>query len=316
MHVVDSHTGGEPTRVILDGGPDLGTGPLAERARRLARDHTAFCNGVMREPRGQPAMVGALLVPPTDPECVTGVIYFDADAVLGMCGHGTIGLTVTLAHLGRIAPGTHRIETPAGVVTVTLIDAHTVQVTNIESRRVKKAAQVVVPEVGIVTGDVAYGGNWFFIVEPSPLPVRPDNIRALTDLAVAIRTAAHAQGVGGGPETPIDHVIFQDEVPGSDVHSRNFVLCPDDAYDRSPCGTGSSARLACLAADGRLAPGAEITQQSVIGSTYRLSYQPGPTGGVIPTLTGQAFIMAESTLVFDPEDPFRNGIPTVSAGNG
>lgn len=316
MHVVDSHTGGEPTRVILDGGPDLGTGPLAEQARRLARDHTAFCNGVMQEPRGQPAMVGALLVPPTDPDCVTGVIYFDAGAVLGMCGHGTIGLTVTLAHLGRIAPGTHRIETPAGVVTVTLIDTHTVQVTNIESRRVQKAAEVVVPDFGTVTGDVAYGGNWFFIVEPSPLPVRPDNIRALTDLAVAIRTAANAQGVGGGPDTPIDHVIFQDEVPGSNVHSRNFVLCPDDAYDRSPCGTGSSARLACLAADGRLAPGTEITQESVIGSSYRLSWQPGPTGGVIPTLTGQAFIMAESTLVFDPEDPFRDGIPTVFAGNG
>ncbi|MES0825118.1 proline racemase family protein [Ruegeria sp. SCP11] len=308
MHVIDSHTGGEPTRVILDGAPDLGTGPLAERAHRLANEHEGFYRSVMLEPRGQPAMVGALLVEPVDPSCVTGVIYFDVDAVLGMCGHGTIGLTVTLAHLGQIGVGTHRIETPAGVVTVELHDTSTVTVTNIESRRVHSDITLNVPGYGAVTGDVAYGGNWFFIVDPSPIPVETANIQQLTDMTVAIREASIAQGVGGERGEPIDHVIFQGDSLLPEVHSRNFVLCPDDNYDRSPCGTGSSARLACLAADGRLAPGETIVQHSVIGSAYRLSYQPGPNGGVIPSITGQAHIMAEATLIFDPNDPFRLGI--------
>ncbi len=308
MHVIDSHTGGEPTRVILDGGPDLGSGSLAERARRLAVEHSTFYQSVLLEPRGQPAMVGALLVGPVDPTCVTGVIYFDADAVLGMCGHGTIGLAVTLAHLGRIDVGSHRIETPAGVVEVALSDANTVTVTNIESRRVHHAATVTVDGLGTVTGDVAYGGNWFFIVDPSPIPVEPSNIRQLTDAAIAIRDATIARNIGGEQGQPIDHVIFQDASPKENVQSRNFVLCPDDTYDRSPCGTGSSARLACLAAEGRLAPGEEIIQESVIGSPYRLSYQPGRNGGVIPTLTGQAWVMAETRLIFDENDPFKNGI--------
>ncbi|MEP4768588.1 MAG: proline racemase family protein [Roseibium sp.] len=310
MHVIDSHTGGEPTRVILDGAPDLGSGPLAERAQRLATEHEAFYRSVMLEPRGQPAMVAALLVEPVDPTCVTGVIYFDVDAVLGMCGHGTIGLAVTLAQLGRIDVGQHRIETPAGVVTVKLHDANTVTVTNIESRRVHQDITLDVAGYGHVTGDVAYGGNWFFIVDPSPIPVEPANIRQLTDMTVAIREASITRGVGGEKGEPIDHVIFQDDSPDPSVHSRNFVLCPDDNYDRSPCGTGSSARLACLAADGRLAPSQEIIQQSVIGSSYRLSYQPGPNGGVIPSITGQAFVMAEATLLFNDNDPFRAGIET------
>ena len=306
--MIDSHTGGEPTRVILDGAPDLGTGPLTDRAHQLAREHEGFYRSVLLEPRGQPAMVGAFLVEPVDPTCVTGVIYFDLGAVIGMCGHGTIGLAVTLAHLGRIGIGTHRIETPAGVVTVELHDANTVTVTNIESRRVRHAVTLDVPGHGKVTGDVAYGGNWFFIVDPSPIPVEPENIRAMTELSIAIRETSIAQGVGGESGESVDHVILQGSSAQDGIHGRNFVLCPDDAYDRSPCGTGCSARLACLAADGRLKADEEIVQQSVIGSTYRLSYQPGPNGGVIPRITGQAFIMSEAKLIFDPRDPFSAGI--------
>ncbi len=308
MHVIDSHTGGEPTRVILTDGPDLGSGSLAERAHILATEHTEFYQSVMLEPRGQVAMVGALLVKPTDPECVTGVIYFDAKAVLGMCGHGTIGLAVTLAHMGRIGLGTHKIETPAGVVEVQLTKPNTVIVKNIESRRVHKAISVEVDGIGTVTGDVAYGGNWFFIVDPSPIPISPNNIRSLTDACIAVRNAANTQGIGGEDGQPIDHVIFQAPSPKPEVHSQNFVLCPDDTYDRSPCGTGSSARLACLAADGLLAEGQDITQDSVIGSSYQLSYQLGKNGGIIPIIKGQAFITAESTLVFDALDLFKNGI--------
>ncbi|TDL90840.1 4-hydroxyproline epimerase [Meridianimarinicoccus aquatilis] len=302
MHVIDSHTGGEPTRVILDGGPDLGTGPLSQRAARLASDYGDFMRSVCFEPRGQVAMVCALLVPPCDPTCAAGVIYFDAAAVLGMCGHGTIGLAVTLMHMDRVGPGAHRLETPAGVVGVDIIDANTVTVTNIESRRTQAGVTVDVPGLGRITGDVAYGGNWFFLVEESPVPVRSSHIRPLTDAAIAVRAAV----VGAGID--VDHVIFYGPADGAAAHSRNFVLCPDDAYDRSPCGTGCSARLACLAADGRLAVGEDIIQQSVIGSTYRLSYRRGSGGGVIPQITGQAFVTSEAKLFFDPNDPFRGGI--------
>lgn len=302
MHVIDSHTGGEPTRVILDGGPDLGSGPLAERAARLATEHREFYRSVVLEPRGQVAMVCALLVEPVDPDCVAGVIYFDAEAVLGMCGHGTIGLAATLAHMGRIGPGRHKIETPAGVVAVEVQDPNTVTVTNIESRRCATAVTVEIEGIGRITGDIAYGGNWFYIVDPSPIPVCSSNIDRMTEAALTMRKTLNADG------HEVDHVIFYGPAENPENHSRNFVLCPDNAYDRSPCGTGCSARLACLAAEGRLAEGQEIVQESVIGSTYRLSYRKGPNGGVIPSITGKAYIMAESKLIFHPEDPFRNGI--------
>ncbi|WP_428928806.1 proline racemase family protein [Marinibacterium sp. SX1] len=305
MHVIDSHTGGEPTRVIIDGFPDLGSGPLSERAALLADRHRETYRAVMLEPRGQVAMVGALMVPPTDPTCVTGVIYFDVAAVLGMCGHGTIGLAVTLHHLGRIGLGRHRIETPAGVVTVELHDANTVTVTNIEARRVAEAVTIDVPGVGPVTGDIAYGGNWFFLADPGPVPVVPANIRQLTDVAVATRTALLAEKPGGHV---VDHVVFYGPTDTPGMQSRNFVLCPDDAYDRSPCGTGCSARLACLAAAGQLGEGEEIVQESLIGSAYRLSYTRRSAGGVIPRITGQAHLMAESRLIFQDGDPFRDGI--------
>ncbi len=308
MHVIDSHTGGEPTRVILEGAPDLGSGSLADRAARLAADHQDFCRSVLGEPRGQVAMVAALLVTPQDRSCVAGVIYFDADAVLGMCGHGTIGLAMTLAHQGRIGIGAHRIETPAGVVTVRLHDSNTVTVTNIESRRIAHAVKVDVPGYGQVTGDIAYGGNWFFIVEPSPTAVRPENIRSLTDMAIAVRTAVTKLRGDEDAAAQVDHVILQDRPAIGGAQGRSFVLCPDDTYDRSPCGTGSSARLACLAADGRLDPETDIDVYSVIGSSYRLSYRPGRNGGVIPSITGQAHVMADTRLIFAPDDPFRTGI--------
>ncbi len=308
MHVIDSHTGGEPTRVILDGGPDLGSGPLADRARRLASEHHDFYRSVILEPRGQVAMVCALLVTPVDPDCVTGVIYFDSKAVLGMCGHGTIGLAATLVHMGRIGLGLHKIETPVGVVTVDVIDPNTVTVTNVESRRTQQAVSVEVDGFGTISGDVAYGGNCFYLVDPSPIPVTASNIAQLTTVTVAVRAALWAKGVGCDTGTPVDHVIFYGPAETAEGHSRNFVLCPDDAYDRSPCGTGCSARLACLAADGRLGEGDEIVQESVIGSTYRLSYRKGPNGGVIPSITGKAYVMAESELLFLAQDPFRKGI--------
>ena len=312
MHVIDSHTGGEPTRVILDGGPDLGDGPIAERAQLLARDHRRFYRSITLEPRGQVAMVCALLTKPVDPNCVTGVIYFDAEAVLGMCGHGTIGLAATLFHMGKIGLGRHRFETPVGIVSVDMLDANTVTVTNIESHRLRTNVPLDIDGLGTVTGDIAYGGNYFFIVDPSPIPVVPSNIRQLTEIAVAVRGALTAQRLDDDREAKlkqqVDHVIFYGPaiLPGG--HSRNFVLCPDDAYDRSPCGTGSSARLACLAADGLLGEGEDIIQESIIGSSYQLSYRYGPNGGIIPSIMGRAYVIAESKLFFLAADPFKDGI--------
>jgi 4-hydroxyproline epimerase len=308
MRVIDSHTAGEPTRVVLDGGPDLGSGTLAERAARLEAEHLDFCASVVLEPRGHDAIIGALLVPPSDPDCVAGVIYFNNLQNLGMCGHATIGLGVTLAHLGRIGPGRHKFETPVGVVEIDLIDANTVSVVNIESYRRAKDVTVEVEGIGPVTGDVAWGGNWFFLVKNSPVALTGANIRPLTDLTLKIRDALEKAGVTGKDGAWIDHIELFGPAEDPSAQSRNFVLCPGGAYDRSPCGTGCSAKLACLAADGALAPGEDYLQESVIGSTYKISYQPGPGGGVIPTITGQAFVTSDANLIFNPADPYRAGI--------
>lgn len=313
MHVIDSHTEGEPTRVILSGGPDLGSGSLAERANILATEHQEFYRSVVSEPYGQEAMVGVMLVEPVNSECVAGVVYFDAASVIGMCGHGTIGVAVTLAHMGKIDIGTHKIETPVGIVEVTLSNQNTVTVKNVDSYRTQKRVSVDVKGIGNVVGDIAYGGNWFFLVDDSPTPVLPNNIRGLTEAGIAIREAIHAQGITGENNGIIDHIVLYGPALTQKGHTRNFVLCPDNAYDRSPCGTASSARLACLAADKLLLAGHDIHQESTIGSSYTLSYQntispTSPKGSITPAITGQAFITREATLIHNPNDPLKNGI--------
>ncbi|GHF01898.1 4-hydroxyproline 2-epimerase [Aliiroseovarius zhejiangensis] len=308
MRVIDSHTEGEPTRVILSGGPDLGNGSLADRARRLCDEHGWIHTGVLAEPRGHDAMVGALLVPPADPTCVTGVIYFNTVGNLGMCGHATIGLVATLAHLGQIGPGTHRIETPVGVVTAQLLDTNTVRVTNVESYRLHAGVTVEVDGLGPITGDVAWGGNWFFLTDFHQIDLTMDNIPALTDAADRIRTALQRDGITGTDGAEIDHVELLGPARSSTADGRSFVLCPGMAYDRSPCGTGCSAKLACLAADGSLAAGATWRQESVIGSTYDCTYVDQSPDRIVATIQGRAFVTAEATLIFTADDPFRTGI--------
>jgi 4-hydroxyproline epimerase len=307
MRVIDSHTEGEPTRVIVDGGPDLGEGPLTERRTRFARDFDHVRRFTVNEPHGHDAIVGALLCEPHDKSCAAGVIYFNNVGTIGMCGHGTIGLAVTLAHMGRLKPGRHRLETPVGVVGVELIDACTATVENVESYRLAEAVEVEVPGIGAVRGDVAWGGNWFFLTSFTPCDLELANLGSLTAAATAISHALKAQGVRGKDGALIDHVEFFGPARSGDANSRNFVLCPGGAYDRSPCGTGTSAKLACLAADGKLQPGEVWVQESIIGSRFRASFETGPNGGVLPKITGRAFICAESKLVQDPNDPFRYG---------
>ncbi|QDT26459.1 4-hydroxyproline epimerase [Gimesia panareensis] len=308
VQVIDSHTAGEPTRVVLTGGPDLGTCSLSERRKRFRGTADDFRKMLIDEPRGNEAMVGALLCEPTDPECATGVIFFNNRGYLGMCGHGTIGVAVTLAYLKRIGPGSHKIETPVGIISVELHDAHSASIQNVPSYRLHAGITVDVPELGTVTGDVAWGGNWFFLTE-APLPLSPDRIPEITTAALRVRTALSEQGIFGTDGAEIDHVEFFAPAQSATANSRNFVLCPGGAYDRSPCGTGLSAKLACLAADGKLAPGERWVQESIIGSRFEGSYQGGTDGRILPRITGNAYIVSESQLIQQTGDPFGRGIP-------
>jgi 4-hydroxyproline epimerase len=301
--IIDSHTAGEPTRVVVEGGPALGRGPLSQRLRRFQKDFDHFRSAIVNEPHGSDVIVGALLTEPLDRTCVAGVIFFNNVGYLGMCGHGTIGVVTTLAYLGRIGPGEHRIETPVGIVTATLHDSGEVSVANVPSYRVRHDLVTAVSGIGPVRGDVAWGGNWFFLVPACDQPLSLDRIPELTDYAWRVRSAVNTQGF---PE--VDHVeLFgPPTVPGA--RARNFVLCPGKAYDRSPCGTGTSAKLACLAADGLLAEGEPWVQESIIGSTFKASYRRIDDHTILPTITGTAFINAESTLLLDDDDPYCWGI--------
>jgi 4-hydroxyproline epimerase len=306
IQIVDSHTGGEPTRLVIGGFPDLGGGSMAERRALLAERHDKWRAATVLEPRGSDVVVGALLCEPMSKDAAAGVIFFNNTGYLGMCGHGTIGLVASLAHMGRIGVGEHRIETPVGTVTTTLHADGSVSVRNVPAYRHLHQVAVELPGHGTVRGDVAWGGNWFFLVSDHGQRVASDNLAALTGYTEALRKALSAQGIAGAEGAEIDHIeLFADDDGGAD--SRNFVLCPGNAYDRSPCGTGTSAKIACLAADGKLAAGEVWTQASVIGSRFEASYTV-EDGKVIPTLRGRAHISAEATLLIDDNDPFGWGI--------
>jgi 4-hydroxyproline epimerase len=310
VRVVDSHTAGEPTRVVIEGGPDLGGGSIAKRLERFRADHDRFRSGIVNEPRGSDVLVGALLCEPADSSCAAGVIFFNNIGTIGMCGHGTIGLVVTLAHLGRIGVGTHRIETSVGIVTAKLHDRARVTVSNVQSYRLASGVKLDIPGYGEVIGDVAWGGNWFFLVEARGVAVSADNTAALTTFAIQVRRALNASGVRGANGAEIDHIEIFGAASQPQANSRNFVLCPGLAYDRSPCGTGTSAKLACLFADGKLQPGEVWRQESVIGTVFEASFtvDENDRGRVLPHITGEAYVTGVSTLIFDDADPLRWGI--------
>jgi 4-hydroxyproline epimerase len=303
---IDSHTGGEPTRVVISGGPDLGCGSMEERRQCLGQQHDWLRRAIILEPRGSAWLVGALLQRPVDESCVAGVIFFNNAGYLGMCGHGLIGVVETLAHQNLLHPGTHAIETPVGVVTAELHPDRSVSVTNVASYCYRQNVTLSVPGEGQVTGDIAYGGNWFFLVGNES--VLPENLDQLLERARRIRAALDHQGIRGAAGAIIDHVELFGPPSSPDVaDSRNFVLCPGGEYDRSPCGTGTSAKLACLAAEGKLEPGKSWRQESIIGSIFQGSYQP-TAGGILPTIQGQAFVTGHTQCMVDSLDPFRHGI--------
>jgi 4-hydroxyproline epimerase len=315
IQVVDSHTGGEPTRVIVANGPDLGRGTMAERLAMFRSRFDDIRSAVINEPRGSDVLVGAILCEPHDPSCDAGVIFFNNTGYLGMCGHGTIGLMVTLQHLGRVRPGICRIDTPVGVVSAELLDEHHVSLRNVPSWRYRRAVTVEVPGHGPVTGDIAWGGNWFYLVNSHGRDLTLAAWRDLSDFTLRIRAALETAAITGAGGGLIDHIELFAPPSGSHADSRNFVMCPGGAWDRSPCGTGTSAKLACLAADGRLPAGAVWRQESLVGSVFNGSWEPaglnipeaeGPV--ILPTITGSAWITAECSLLLDDSDPFRSGI--------
>jgi 4-hydroxyproline epimerase len=305
--VIDTHTAGEPTRVVIDGGPDLGGGPL-ERRRLLFRERfDDFRSAVINEPRGSDVLVGALVAPPTDPACAAGMVFFNNTGYLGMCGHGTLGVAVALGHLGRLGPGRHRFETPVGAVAVEYDGGNAVSLENVPSYRHARKATVAVDGHGPLAGDVAWGGNWFFLTDGHGLRLDLANVERLTDFAWRVRRALERQGVTGAGGGEIDHIELTGPPADPRNSGRNFVLCPGGAYDRSPCGTGTSAKLACLVSDGKLVPGEVWRQESVIGSVFEGTVRV-EGDRVIPRIAGTAYVTAEATLILDPRDPFCRGI--------
>lgn len=307
IRFIDSHTAGEPTRVITEGIPALGNGTLDQRLQVL-QNQDWFRRCVIGEPRGWDALVGAILCEPNDPVNTAGVIFINNAGYLGMCGHGMMGVAVTLYRLQRIGLGKHHIETPVGVVEVDLRSPHQVAIKNVPSYRLHQDVAIDVDGIGSITGDVAWGGNWFFLAHQTPAPIAVDNISHLSDAAQRIRGTLVHSGITGTAGAEIDHIEFFQPPQSTDAHSRNFVYCPGGAYDRSPCGTGTSAKLACLAADGKLQPGETWVQESIVGSRFAASYQWHDATSIAPTVVGEAFVCSEGTLLRESADPFRSGI--------
>lgn len=304
--VIDSHTAGEPTRVVVSGGPDLGRGSLSERLGRLRDAEDWLRTSLCLEPRASEAAVGALLCEPDDARNDAAVIFFNNSGYLGMCGHGTIGLVATLEYLGRMTPGRYRIETPVGVVLATLHGKGRVTVANVASWRLQKEVAVEVPGYGTVTGDVAWGGNWFFLVDDPGIGLRKDKIEELMAFAKAVRRGLETAGIRGGDGGEIDHIeVLGEDEGGADA--RNFMLCPGGEYDRSPCGTGLSAKLACLYSDGLIGEGEVWKQAGILGGVFEGRVKV-VEGEMIPEITGEAFVTAETQLVFSDTDPYRFGI--------
>jgi len=311
VEVVDSHTEGEPTRVVVAGWPQPEGRTMAERRAFLLERQDRLRRAVVCEPRGHDAIVGALLTPPVAPGSAAGVVFFNNAGGLGMCGHGLIGLVRTLEHLGRLGPGTLRVDTPVGTVGAELEADGAVTIENVPAFCHARDVALDVPDVGRVTGDVAWGGNWFFLTELRAPALELGNAALLTEVTTRIKEALRAHGVTGHDGAEIDHIELFGPPQRPDADSRNFVLCPGLAYDRSPCGTGTSAKLAVLAARGTLRPGERWRQESITGSRFE-GWLEERDGVLVPRIRGRAYVTGRATLYFDAQDPFREGFTAAS----
>lgn len=306
IQVIDSHTAGEPTRVVIDGFPDVGQGSMSEQLDTLRQHHDVWRKRVILEPRGSDILIGALLRPPVNEGSVAGVIFFNNEGYLGMCGHGMIGVAATLSYLNKITVGKHSIDTPVGTVAAELHPDGSVSIDNVMSYRYRQSVPVDVPNYGVVIGDIAWGGNWFFLINSHDFTLDIAHSKVLLDFTVAVQKALINNSITGEDGGVIDHIeLF---AASDTADSKNFVLCPGGEYDRSPCGTGTSAKLACLAADGKLAPNTVWRQASILDTEFKGSYQLNEAGKVMPTITGNAYICAETTLLLDDNDPLMDGV--------
>ena len=310
IRVVDSHTEGEPTRVVVAGWPQLRAETMAARRDELRMRHDDLRRAVVCEPRGHDAIVGALLTPPVQEGSVAGIVFFNNGTYLGMCGHGLIGVVRTLEHLGRLAPGVAHFDTPVGTVRTELGADGAVTIENIPSHMHARDVVLEVPGYGMVTGDVAWGGNWFFITHADAVPVDMAHLGELGRFTQAIQDAIIVHGITGANGGVIDHIEISAAPARADADCLNYVQCSGGAYDRSPCGTGTSAKMAALHARGELALGQKWRQEGIAGGLFTGWLTAGPNGTVVPHVSGTAFITSEATLHFDPGDPFRNGIPS------
>ena len=322
FEIIDSHTGGEPTRMVYDGFPTLVGDTIQDKLHYFKQHFDHLRQSIILEPRGNDVLVGALLLPAADPKATAGVIFFNNAGYLGMCGHGTIGVIISLAYQQKITAGEHWLETPVGLVKTTLHDDGSCSVQNVPSYRYKKQVEVHVPELGVIRGDIAWGGNWFFLVSEHGQDIAANNVEALTQVCIQIKQALVAGNITGKDGGEIDHIELFADSTEANIDSKNFVLCPGAAYDRSPCGTGTSAKLACLAADNKLAPEHLWHQQGVVGSSFTGSYQYAtssqldqtgtyPENTIIPTICGHAYVCAETRLIVQEADPFKWGISSL-----
>lgn len=310
VRVVDSHTEGEPTRVVIAGWPTPAGDDMVARRADVDRRFDRLRHAVIGEPRGHAGLVGALLTAPVTDGAVAGVIFFNNVGCLGMCGHGMIGVVRTLHHLGRLGVGTMRVDTPAGTVVSELAADGAVTIRNVISYCHARDVSVDVAGTGVVTGDVAYGGNWFFITHVPDVPLELQGLAALMDVTTRIRLALRAAHITGADGAEIDHIELTAGAGNDAADARCFVLCPGGEYDRSPCGTGTSAKMAVLHARGELAIGQVWRQQSVTGGVFE-GWLEQADAGVVPYIRGRAFITGETLLRFDAEDPFRAGFPVL-----
>jgi 4-hydroxyproline epimerase len=307
MEVVDSHTEGEPTRVVISGWPPPDGATMAARRDHMRDRQDHLRRAVVLEPRGHDAVVGALLTPPTEPGSAAGVVFFNNAGYLGMCGHGLMGLARTLVHLGRTGPGEVRVDTPVGTVAADVAEDGSVAITNVPARCRALDVAVDVPGLGRVVGDVAWGGNWFFLTRLPGEALELGRAGRLLAASSAIMAALREAGITGEGGAPIDHVELFGPPGRRDADSRNFVLCPGGQFDRSPCGTGTSAKLAVLHARGELRAGQRWRQESITGSLFT-AWLAEEEGRLVPRIRGRAFVTARATLHFDPGDPFRLGL--------
>jgi 4-hydroxyproline epimerase len=322
---IDAHTAGNPVRVVAGGGPPLRGATMSEKRQHFIRDYDWIRTGLMFEPRGHDVMSGSILYEPTREDSDAALIFIETSGCLPMCGHGTIGTITVILEEGLVTPrveGKLRVEVPAGIVDAEYTrDNHgnviEVRIRNVPSFLYQTGLSVDVPEFGHLIFDVAYGGNFYAIIEPQETYSDLDAISAfdIQKLSPVIRRLINEKYTFTHPENPtitgLRHILWAGTARDPRAHARNAVFYGEKAIDRSPCGTGTSARIAQLAARGALNVGDDFVHESIIGSLFfgrvEAATKVGEYPAIVPSIAGQAWITGHNTIFLDDRDPFVKG---------